>query len=241
MGNYKKSEITKERITETAATLFLENGYYAVSIKSICDASHLSVSRINYHFQTKAGLAEHICRIFLRNFYGQIKNVISYDEDYSLVAEIVQIRFFISLFANNGENRNYQKFYNDIAREGIWAVAFRDFAMDRFLAARNSTYCADNLLSDEVLRYRSRIFAVALPAIFAENGQTNSDIPILPEEQIQTMRSVFSTLFMQLLDIPHNIQEEIEQRAIRYEKAIHVEITSLTDVQITLHIEDIQA
>ena len=54
MASYKKSIETKDTIIKTASSLFYNQGYNATTIRDIAKESGLSLSRLNYHFNSKA-------------------------------------------------------------------------------------------------------------------------------------------------------------------------------------------
>ena len=68
MAQYVRSTHTKQTIIETACRLFYEKGYTDATVRQICAQSGISVSRVNYHFSSKADLAGVICRQFFYNF-----------------------------------------------------------------------------------------------------------------------------------------------------------------------------
>jgi AcrR family transcriptional regulator len=47
---------TRQRLVESAATLFAEHGFENVTVREICKLSRANVAAINYHFGDKAGL-----------------------------------------------------------------------------------------------------------------------------------------------------------------------------------------
>jgi len=53
---------TRERLVESAATLFAANGYAKVTVRDICTAAGANVAAINYHFGGKTGLYEQVLR-----------------------------------------------------------------------------------------------------------------------------------------------------------------------------------
>src|SRR6478609_9264310 len=47
---------TRQRLVDSAATLFADRGFENVTVREICKASNANVAAINYHFGDKAGL-----------------------------------------------------------------------------------------------------------------------------------------------------------------------------------------
>ena len=47
---------TRQRLIDSAATLFADRGFQNVTVREICKASNANVAAVNYHFGDKAGL-----------------------------------------------------------------------------------------------------------------------------------------------------------------------------------------
>ncbi|MEP6783007.1 MAG: CerR family C-terminal domain-containing protein [Acidobacteriota bacterium] len=47
---------TRQRLVDSAATLFADRGFENVTVREICKASNANIAAINYHFGDKAGL-----------------------------------------------------------------------------------------------------------------------------------------------------------------------------------------
>jgi AcrR family transcriptional regulator len=58
----RPSEFTRERILKTAARLFAERGYEAISIRTLAAKARVNQAAINYHFKTKDGLYREVLR-----------------------------------------------------------------------------------------------------------------------------------------------------------------------------------
>jgi AcrR family transcriptional regulator len=58
----RPSEFTRERILKTAARLFAERGYEAISIRTLATKARVNQAAINYHFKTKDGLYREVLR-----------------------------------------------------------------------------------------------------------------------------------------------------------------------------------
>jgi AcrR family transcriptional regulator len=61
-GNDASIGITRERILKTAARLFAERGYEAISIRTLAAKARVNQAAINYHFKTKDGLYREVLR-----------------------------------------------------------------------------------------------------------------------------------------------------------------------------------
>jgi AcrR family transcriptional regulator len=56
MNDKQGEDITKERILDTAETLFAEKGFQAVSVREITSAAKCNLAAVNYHFGNKENL-----------------------------------------------------------------------------------------------------------------------------------------------------------------------------------------
>jgi TetR/AcrR family transcriptional regulator, regulator of cefoperazone and chloramphenicol sensitivity len=54
---------TRDRLLESAASLFAANGFAKVTVRDICHAARANVAAVNYHFGGKTGLYEQVLRL----------------------------------------------------------------------------------------------------------------------------------------------------------------------------------
>lgn len=54
---------TRERLLESAASLFAANGFAKVTVRDICHTARANVAAVNYHFGGKTGLYEQVLRL----------------------------------------------------------------------------------------------------------------------------------------------------------------------------------
>ena len=227
MTGYKKSEETKRKIIESAAKLFAKNGYVSTTVKDICDDSRVSVSRVNYHFHSKAELAGRVCEIFLDNLYLAIKNLLENKKEYSLLSEVIQLRCFIHIFHFSDENP-YARFYRDIIETDIGAEAFVAVAHSMFGRAKGTYYVGNQEDLETKMDLYARVYAGALAAIM------RIDQKKVPHETEEDRMDMFAKLFMQMLDIPHDVEDAILKRAKEYDSRVGIEMLSLTEVRVFL-------
>ncbi len=237
VASYKKSEEAKKKILKAASRIFLEKGYHAATVRNICEEAGVSVTRISYHFESKAKLAETICEIFLHNFYDRTKELIGSTIRFSWVTELIQLQFIVSLFLP-GEDQPYQAFYHDVFEDGIWAQAFQSYSREIFRAARDSGYRKLREITDRSLALRSGIFAAALPAMasVAETETTESGklFDLTQAQQREELEDAYCRLFMQMFGLPESFQDGNLASARAYSRILHVEMNDLTDVVIKL-------
>ncbi len=62
-----------EQVVKTARRLFVQRGYYNVSIPAIVEASGVSTGSIYYHFTCKESLAQYIYQQTLADFHRQLE------------------------------------------------------------------------------------------------------------------------------------------------------------------------
>ena len=118
MATYKKSEVTKDKIIQTAAKLFKEKGYGCTTIREICAASGVSQSRVNYHFSGKKELASEILRLTLLELDHAIEQVIPLPERGENLAAALYIRLWLGAFLSEAK---YVRFCADLAGVGVFS------------------------------------------------------------------------------------------------------------------------
>ncbi|WP_221566408.1 forespore capture DNA-binding protein RefZ [Alkalihalobacillus sp. TS-13] len=64
----KALSITKEKVAESAAALFNNNGYAGTSVRDIAEKAGVNVSLISYYFGGKRGLLEFLMSSFLEGY-----------------------------------------------------------------------------------------------------------------------------------------------------------------------------
>jgi len=233
LASYKRSEITKEKIESVARGFFIEKGYTSTTTRDICNECGISISRINYHFSSKAELASDICRELLRNFYTQFNEIIKANERYSFVSEAVCLRFLIDMLTGELKTES-NRFYQDLAREGIFADVFT--SVDRSVFAdltRGSSIRNMDSVAKKIGVY-SNVFAASLSTIEDSWEDVLDKCAYDRTEARKLIQDCYAGLFMQMLDIPHDAQRAMLDMSNAYYKLMNVEISGLTDVKITM-------
>lgn len=232
MANYKRSAQTKELILETASRLFLEKGYNAATVREICSQLKISVSRVNYHFSSKADLAGMICSRFFHNFSQEIKKAIGNPDSYSLVTEAIALRFLIRLMIGDSHDTPTSRFYQEAAREGILAQSFSLVDKGIFTRTMATSNMLEAKLLPEQLEVYARIFASALSAVIQSWEQMLEQYGGDREKSLATLQDIFVGLFMQMLNYRHDAQREILILSDAYYRLMDVEFFDLTNVRI---------
>jgi TetR/AcrR family transcriptional regulator, regulator of cefoperazone and chloramphenicol sensitivity len=65
----KETAETRQRLLETAATVFAEHGFAAATIRIIAGRARVNVAAVNYHFGSKDGLYREVLRHVRRRAY----------------------------------------------------------------------------------------------------------------------------------------------------------------------------
>ncbi len=224
MATYKKSEATKAAILAAASELFYQKGYYATTIKDICSKTGVSVSRVNYHFLSKADLAEQICEKFLENFYFGVKDFIGNTREYSLLSETIQLRFFMQILLSDQDE--CPVFFHEIAKEGILSDAFIKIVAEEYRKMNNVFHHLD--LNENRISIDARLYAGALHSI----AYSQLHRPFSRDRE--SVMDAFAKLFMQIADIPHDVQTAILDKAKLYDRRIGFRLHSLTDIELFL-------
>lgn len=232
MASYKRSAQTKDLILETASRLFYEKGYTAATVREICAQSQISVSRINYHFSSKADLAGVICSQFFHNFSAEIKKAIGNPRTYSLVTEAIALRFLISLMIGDSRNTPSSRFYQEIAREGILAESFSAVDKGIFTRTAATSNMLETELKPEYVEVYSRIFGSALSAVIQSWEQVLEQCGGDRERSLTMLQDIFVGLFMQMLNYKHEAQRGILVLSDAYYRLMEVEFLGLTQVRI---------
>lgn len=234
MAPYLRSAQTKQTIIDTACRLFYEKGYTAATVRQICAQSGLSVSRVNYHFSSKADLAGVICGQFFHNFIQQLRRAIGSRNSYSVVNEAIALRFLVQMMLADPETDPFSRFYREIARERILTETFSEVNRQIFSEKAKASMLPGTQLNPARLEVYSRIYAAALPAAIQSWDQVLVQCGGDQKQALSQLQDVFVTLFMQMLDYEHHIQQGILDLSRACYARMDVEAVSLTEVRIHL-------
>ncbi len=196
MGSYKKSEVTKRRITVTAAKMFAEKGYTGTTVREICAASGVSQSRVNYHFKCKSELAAEILCTTLKEIDRQIQKAVRPEEMRSYTAfSALYIRLWLGAFLAQDK---YVRFCADLTEEGVFSHP--TFEVFETLFDRASDEQGLGLRPEEK-RISGYIFVSALSELIkAKNKRVWA-------HSNEKFCDVFVELFLKLLYVPRDKAE----------------------------------
>lgn len=234
MAQYVRSTHTKQTIIETACRLFYEKGYTDATVRQICAQSGISVSRVNYHFSSKADLAGVICRQFFYNFVQQLRGVMGSCDTYSVVNEAIALRFLVRLMLKEPKTDPFARFYQELAREGILADTFSEVNRQIFSEKTKAFELAQSQMASARLEICSQIYAAALQASLGSWDQVLQNCEGNRDRALLLLQDVFVGLFMQMLDYEHPVQQGILDLSRAYYERMDVQVLNLTDVCITM-------
>lgn len=211
MATYKKSELTKEKITKTAARLFAEKGYKSTTIREICAASGLSQSRVNYHFAGKEELASDILQLTLVEIDRSIKDRIPQEKQQSCEAAAVYIRLWLGAFLAQAK---YVRFCADLADEGVFSKPIYE-VFERLFESVNASQGLD--LPPEELRVNGYVYVSALSSLIQSKHEgmwTRSN---------DAFCDTFVELFFKLLYVPKQEIKRLSELSLQKSKELQQE------------------
>ena len=236
MAQNRRSIQTKENILETASRLFYEKGYTATTIRDICSQSGISVSRVNYHFSSKAELAVVVCSQFAHNFIQELRNIIGNSGGYSIIADAIAQRFLVDLLLADPEAVPASRFYREITKEGILSEAFSPKDKNVFSEVMALSQIRESQFQPGYTNVYARMYSAALYPLTDSWDQVLSLCDGDREKAIDRIQEIFVSLFMQMLDFRHDVQREILALSEKYYRMMDVELQDLTQVHITISV-----
>ncbi|MBK5244913.1 MAG: TetR/AcrR family transcriptional regulator [Eubacteriaceae bacterium] len=219
MASYKKSIETKEKIIQTASTLFFIQGYNATTIRDIANQSELSLSRLNYHFISKADVAGVICKKFLSDLNTKLWDIIPIKEN-KILRDTIHIRYWVKIFLSQSQAMN---FYYELACENILGDMLIESDYQHFI--EQAEFLNLNL-DEKTLCMYAHIFVVSLIQLIRakKEGAISSEI--------ENILDMCNTLHLKLLGLDQREQEKIISKARIYTNYIQYEMTDLSSIQL---------
>ena len=99
----KRSELTKEKILDTALKLFCQKGYYKVSTNEIARASNISIGNLYFYFKNKDSIFLEILNRYHQSFL-QIHDDFLHEMEYAEEHPKQFLRRLIEMIIANHEN-----------------------------------------------------------------------------------------------------------------------------------------
>ncbi|MFA0815280.1 MAG: TetR/AcrR family transcriptional regulator [Anaerofustis sp.] len=220
MSQYKKSEETKSIILQTASKLFYEMGYQATTVRDISAVSGVSLSRLNYHFHSKAEVAATVCKAFLKNINDQVYRTILPITNDLLLKDVIHIRLIAKGFISDDPR---MQFYYEIACENIVAEILTQSSFLHFV--EQSEYLSLGKRT-EILRAYSHIFVAVLVEFMKSRHEGD---PKLDEEQFLDL---FSDMHLNLLDVAKDKRNELLQKAKEITKKMSFLMDDISSIKI---------
>ncbi|WKY46787.1 TetR family transcriptional regulator [Eubacteriaceae bacterium ES3] len=222
MATYKKSIETQDKIIQTASSLFYEKGYNATTVRDIASAADLSLSRLNYHFNSKAALAGEICKEFLKNFNEELFSRLPI-KDEKIIRDTVHIRTWIRIFLSHNQTMD---FYYELACANILSEALIESDYRHF--TEQAAFLKLDL-DTTTLRMYAHIFTASIIELI--KAKKEKDITATNEEIID----MCNILHLKLLGIDPIKQEKIISEAKTYASHVQYALTDLSSIRIAYH------
>ncbi|KAF5059693.1 MAG: hypothetical protein BI182_15830 [Acetobacterium sp. MES1] len=222
MASYKKSIETKDKIIKTASALFYNQGYSATTIRDIARDSGLSLSRLNYHFNSKAEVAGVICKKFLRNLNTELFEVIPVKHD-KILRDTIHIRTWIKIFHSHNPTMN---FYYELACENILSELLIESDHQHFI--EQADFLKLNLDS-QTLRMYAHIFVASLVQLI--RAKKEGDVTVKTEAIID----MCNILHLKLLGLNQLERDKIIAEAKKYASRIEYAMTDLSSIRLEYH------
>ncbi|MBU4438130.1 MAG: TetR family transcriptional regulator [Firmicutes bacterium] len=222
MASYKKSIETKDKIIKTASALFYNQGYNATTIRDIATDSGLSLSRLNYHFNSKADVAGVICKEFLINLNRDLFDIIPVKQN-KILRDTIHIRTWIKIFHSHNQTMN---FYYELACENILSELLIESDYQHFI--EQADFLKLNLDS-QTLRMYAHIFVASLVQLI--RAKKEGDITLKTE----AILDMCNTLHLKLLGLDPVEQDKIITEAKSFASRIEYEMTDLSSIHLEYH------
>ena len=221
MATYKKSENTRELILTAASTLFYQKGYRATTVREIAKEANLSLSRLNYHFNSKADVAKYIVEKLLLNLGNEISALKKPEQDRIWFQELY-IRIVEKFFLTES---NTSQFLFEMANENYLHAMMLESGYRHFLRQAN-ILGLDH--SRQELRMYAHIFTSTMIQLFyaKHSGDLNSS-----DKEILDM---CSKVHLMLLNIDKDDISNILTTTHSVVEAISFEIHDLTNPKLII-------
>lgn len=138
MATYEAGDKTKQKLFETAKTLFYEKGYTDTTMKEVCMVSGIKQSVFYYHYKDKKELAEKIYTDFGERHMTAVLNCFrkehynsAYDSDIAMNNCVTMALFFKNSFEDEKLNRFWAQMYVENQPEQLEWYRHRYFNMFR--------------------------------------------------------------------------------------------------------------
>ena len=147
-----KTNPTKEKVIQSATSLFFQKGFAGTSVRDIAEKADVNVSLISYYFKGKQGLLEYAVTQFYENYLAELEKTIKKTNALTSLEKLNELIFTIIQY----KQKNYQ----------LTCFIHRELSLDSvFVREMTVTYLAKEN------HYISKIFFLALK----ENNNKNGD------------------------------------------------------------------
>ena len=168
MSRYQTGEETRTKILQTCRTLFYRHGFRAVTYKMRCAEADCNPGSINYHFGSKAGIAQEIYAQTLDDFTQKVQKALEPSIE-TLTAILVSFFLHIRLMY---EDDAYRRFNREITCDCIDELRSNNY-LETY--SGSASQLLDSVLSEEKRLFyetTSAGFDMALNIFIDENYLT---------------------------------------------------------------------
>ncbi len=219
MDNNRKCENIKEEILRSSAEMFYTYGYNRASIRQISSQLGISLSRINYHFESKANLASIICRDFLERFRASVFGAASISAISSPLTELCAIHLLFRLVFTN---RSCRRFFRDIASTDILFLSFIEVSMKMYDGAQ--TFLHTQFTEAELSSYAT-MYAHSISGFLGSLSDNMENI----KKSADYYGEMYERLFLKLIDFPRAAQNETVSAISAMLDGMSVEMTGFDE------------
>lgn len=96
----KKSELTQQRITETARELFIEKGFEGVRMQELADSAGVNKGLLHHYFNNKQTLFDEVFTHALEQLFGKIMQTFTSEASFEEKIRTIVDAYFDMLHAN---------------------------------------------------------------------------------------------------------------------------------------------
>ncbi len=196
MTGYRRSEDTIKKISYTASVMFAENGYTNTTVRDICAAAGVSLSRLNYHFKTKLDLALYIFKATLRDVNEAVNRRLAAENE-GLVKSVAYIIIWMGIFL---AERKYSKFCADLVDEGVFEDLISGLFDELFTQAESDVMIGRVNIDAANGRF---LFISSFASLIRAEANGRFD------KSAEEFTDIFAYFFMMLLGVPSAEQKKV--------------------------------
>ena len=224
MTGYIIGDSSRDIILNVSKAMFYKYGYSRTSIREICRRGDVSNSRVNYHFESKANLANIIAEDFLVRLNKAITKAISdkFTCDDKLILKLCCDNRLISLVY---ENKNLRVFFREISMTGQFYRMYLLLRSDEMYRELNSK--RGNVFTEREIIGYSAIYSNALSGLFSNIPDEIRDL-----KDCDYYTETYEKLFVKLIDMPRTEQDRLVEMVNKCVEDMVIDITDFDNFKV---------